>query len=371
MYITLEKLRELRVPLARPSSATKSDGALSFLPGPVDIHPDVVAALGSPPISHRDLAFMSEVEGLKRTLCEIVRATHVEVLLGSGTLANDVVAGQLSLLMGHGVVMSNGEFGDRLIDHASRAGLVFATERLEWGAPFDAAAIDHVLARHPDAEWVWMVNLETSTGVANDLQHLVARAGERSARVAADCVSAIGTVDVDATGVYLMTGVSGKGIGSFPGLSMVFHGGALRRHTRIPRYLDLSLYADAGSVPFTQSSNLVRALGVASRRTMLRGGLADLQRLGSWLRGELRDRGLTLVAAEHVSTPIVTIALGPSHSSVEIGEALQERGFALSFRSTYLRTRNWIQIAVLGDCSRKKLRALLAAWDDVVQRSNT
>jgi aspartate aminotransferase-like enzyme len=104
---------------------------------------------------------------------------------------------------------------------------------------------------------------------------------------------------------------------------------------------------------------------------MLRGGLADLQRLGSWLRGELRDRGLTLVAAEDVATPIVTIDLGPSHSSVEIGEALQERGFALSFRSTYLRTRNWIQIAVLGDCSRKKLRALLAAWDDVVQRSNT
>ena len=48
------------------------------------------------------------------------------------------------------------------------------------------------------------------------------------------------------------------------------------------------------------------------------------------------------------------------------------RGFALNYRSDYLKRRNWIQIALMGECSREKVRRLLAAWDDARQRfSNT
>jgi len=58
----------------------------------------------------------------------------VQILSGSGTLANDVVAARLSLLEGsRGLILSNGEFGDRLLDHARRARLNFATLRLPWG----------------------------------------------------------------------------------------------------------------------------------------------------------------------------------------------------------------------------------------------
>ena len=35
-------------------------------------------------------------------------------------MANDAIAGQLSLISGTGLVLSNGEFGNRLIDHATR-----------------------------------------------------------------------------------------------------------------------------------------------------------------------------------------------------------------------------------------------------------
>ena len=59
----------------------------------------------------------------KRRLCEITDAPNVEILLGSGTLANDMVAAQLSVHSEPGLILSNGEFGDRLIDHARRFGL--------------------------------------------------------------------------------------------------------------------------------------------------------------------------------------------------------------------------------------------------------
>ena len=373
MYITIEALRELRVPFTRPARTAGPPDAVSFLPGPVDVHPDVFAAVSTPPVSHRDTAFLTELALVKETLCAIVGASNVEILLGSGTLANDVVAGQLSRQSGPGLVLANGEFGERLIDHASRAGLVFDEERYPWGVPIDHEEIDRALSRHESARWVWLVHLETSTGVLNDVSYLVSHASERGISVAADCVSSVGTVPVDARRLQFATAVSGKGIASLPGLAMVFHRGGLARHPRLPRYMDLALYAEADSVPFTQSSNLVRALAVAARRTLARGRFGDVARLAPWLRQELRARGLTLVAPDAVAAPgIVTIALGDDESSTALGDALRARGFALNYRSGYLQRRNWIQIALMGECSREKVRRLLAALDETRQRfSNT
>ena len=64
----------------------------------------------------------------------------MQILVGSGTLANDVVAAQLSLDPGPGLVVTNGEFGERLADHARRMHLPHEALVFEWGEPFDARA---------------------------------------------------------------------------------------------------------------------------------------------------------------------------------------------------------------------------------------
>ncbi len=62
--------------------------------------------------------------------------------MGSGTLANDVVAGQLSLLGGRGLILSNGEFGERLMDQARRLNLKFDALKFDWGKPLDLAMVE-------------------------------------------------------------------------------------------------------------------------------------------------------------------------------------------------------------------------------------
>ncbi|EEM11182.1 Acetyltransferase, GNAT [Bacillus pseudomycoides] len=57
-------------------------------------------------------------------------------MLGTGTLANDSIALQLKLLKGRGFVLTNGEFGNRLIKQAIRANLSFDTYEREMGRPF-------------------------------------------------------------------------------------------------------------------------------------------------------------------------------------------------------------------------------------------
>ena len=81
----------------------------------------------------------------KTLLCQLVRAQRVEILLGSGTLANDVIAAQLSLLAAPGIILNNGEFGSRLVDHARRFGLSFQAIEIEWGGGFDRDQVRQII----------------------------------------------------------------------------------------------------------------------------------------------------------------------------------------------------------------------------------
>src|SRR5262249_4669348 len=152
------------------------------------------------PESHRGQAFGKDFEATRRLLCELVGAEQVQLLLGSGTLANDVVAGQLSLLAGHGLVLSNGEFGDRLIDQARRLALNFEPLEFGWGESFDPAAVRARIANGRVPGWLWAVHCETSTGVLNDLDALKAMCAEYQTKLCMDSISSIGTVPVDLQG---------------------------------------------------------------------------------------------------------------------------------------------------------------------------
>jgi hypothetical protein len=59
-------------------------------------------------------------------------------------------------------------------------------------------------------------------------------------------------------GLYRATVVSGKGVGSIPGLTKVFYQVEVTAHQQpLPRYLEQACYEQIGDVPFTMSSNTV------------------------------------------------------------------------------------------------------------------
>lgn len=140
MYLTLQSVQELFKRLGAPRQPLHSP-TISFLPGPVEIDPKVRKAFEAVPVSHRSEGFLAMVAEVKQHLCGLTGAKGVELLLGSGTLGNEVVAAQLRLLEGQGLMLSNGEFGERLIDHAERQGLSFEVLRAPWGSRYDMAAL--------------------------------------------------------------------------------------------------------------------------------------------------------------------------------------------------------------------------------------
>lgn len=336
---------------------------INFLPGPVAIHDVVRRALAQPPVSHRGAGFMAQVAAIRRDLCRMTDAAHVEILLGSGTLANEAVAAQLSLLPGRGVILVNGEFGARLAGQAKRWRLAFGELAAGWGEPLPLAELRRTLEADPEIRWVWAVHCETSTGVLNDLEGLKTIIGEgadRGVTLCLDGISSIGNVPVDLAGVHLATGVSGKGLASFPGLALVFHAESIAPAPHLPHYLDLGSYAHSESVPFTTSTNLVSALAASLARFAKKDGFATRRSLAAWLRPNLEKLGFAIMAPEPIAAPMVlTLSPPPGVEALALGEALEEQGIWLSYRSGYLVKRNLIQICLMGEHHRWEVEELL------------
>ena len=366
MYVTLETFEVTAREFLRSSPARSfHPSAVNFLPGPVAVRREVRRAFEQAPESHRGEGFKKDFQATKQILCELVRAKNTGLLMGSGTLANDVVAGQLSLLSGRGLVLGNGEFGARLVDHARRFNLSFDALEFPWGKPLDLSVLEKKLAARP--AWLWCVHCETSSGILADLAAIKILCAKNGTKLCLDCVSTVGTMPVDLTGVYLASSSSGKGLRSYPGIAMVFCNHETNSAPdKLPRYIDLGFYTRQSGPPFTFSSNLLHALHAAIKRVNWGKRFIETAEWTAWLRERLIGMGFNLVGNGVLLSPaVITISLPPEMDSRKIGEAMHEVGYLLSYNSEYLRLKNWIQVCLMGECTKEKVVALANALNRV------
>jgi aspartate aminotransferase-like enzyme/ribosomal protein S18 acetylase RimI-like enzyme len=364
MYITAEEV--LAWPDAMNDGAEARSTGANFLPGPVGISVAVQRAMQRTPSSHRAEAFLRQYHETQRRLCDLADARHATMLLGSGTLANDVVAAQISLFDAPGVIVSNGEFGERLIDHATRLRIPHTVVRAPWGEALDYTAVARAM-QHTGAAWLWAVHSETSTGVMNDLEALAAIARAHNAKLALDVISSLGTVPLSLRDVWMASAVSGKALAAFPGVAIVFHDGdTCSAGTRIPRYLDLGFAVSQQGVPFTQSSNLLDALGTSLSEIDWPARFRRLALDGTWLRRAMESRGWRVLAAANHASPAVHTLMPPDGVSTHaVGEQLRDAGWLVSFESGYLCERNWLQLCLMGHYAPEALRAFPIVLDRI------
>jgi aspartate aminotransferase-like enzyme len=353
---------------------------VSLLPGPVAIHPRVAEAFASAPVSHRSPAFIETYERVREQLRAFVGGMDVVLFPGAGTLANDAVAANLKAIFGdaEGVVLANGEFGERLVRQARGAGLCCRPLAFPYGKPWELDAVEAALNGGP--KWVWGVHLETSTGVLNDaaaLQRVAARAG---CAVALDCVSSMGAAPIPAGGELLLlaSGVSGKSFGAYAGLAMVSMSERCRRLLQdkqlCPSFDLLRMREARGPVSTISSPSLfalARALedsyvssdGVMGAARTRR--FAEYRRLGERVRTELRAAGLPPLSAEAVAAPNITTFDLPYAS---FPEECARFGYLIAHESPYLQTRGWGQIATMGDIREETLTRFFEAMGSLMAR---
>jgi aspartate aminotransferase-like enzyme/GNAT superfamily N-acetyltransferase len=354
MYLDLAAFQRVAPRLAM---LTVRPTLVNLLPGPVAMAPAVTAAFAAPAISHRSKTFGAMHRAVCRAMSELTGATSVSLLAGSGTLANDAVAAQLSLLPGRGLVVANGEFGERLLDHARCWQLDAVPHRLAWGEPLDLADLARQLDADPGIRWLWAVACETSTGMLNPSAALTQLCAARGIALCLDAVSAVGAMPIRLDGVRFATCVSGKALGAYPGVALVLANGEPAAPGSLPRYLDLALYRD--TIPFTQSSNLLAALHAALVGTDWSDKFIRIGRAAQALRQGLRQHGFAIVSDDARSAPAVTtLSLPATIDARKLGRRLARSGFLLACESAYLQSRNWLQACLMGTFDDAALTAL-------------
>ena len=219
-------------------------------PGPSEVHPRVLAAMGMPLLGHLDpefVALMDETQKLLRYVFQTENRLTIEV---SGTGSAGMEAAVVNLIEPGDkmLVCVNGVFGARMVDVAQRAGAdVTAIER-PYGEVFDPEEVKAAI-RRTGPKVVGIVHAETSTGAWQPIEEIAQITHDAGALILIDAVTALGGIPVaiDAWGIDAVYSGTQKCLSCPPGLAPVsFSARATEvinsRKTKVQSwYLDMSM----------------------------------------------------------------------------------------------------------------------------------
>ncbi len=220
-------------------------------PGPSDVSPRVLEAMGRPTIGHLDPVFVAMMDELKcllqyafRTRNELTLPVSAPGSAGMETAFVNLVEPGDSV-----IVCQNGVFGLRMQENVERCGATAVIVKDEWGQPVDPNKLEDTLKAHPEARTVAFVQSETSTGVESDTRALVEIAHKHDCLAIVDAVTALGgtPVETDDWKIDAIYAGSQKCLSCTPGLAPVSFSEAAaerirkRRHKVQSWFLDLNL----------------------------------------------------------------------------------------------------------------------------------
>ena len=196
-------------------------------PGPSDIHPRVLEAIGKDTVGHLDpfyLETMNEMQNMLRALMKTENPlTFAVSATGSAgmetAIVNSVEPGDNML------VCINGVFGNRMTDVAERAGANVSNIEKPWGEVFSVDDIVQGIEQSNPAV-VGIVMAETSTGAFQPIEEIAQAVRDAGALLLVDAVTSLGgmNVEVDNWGIDILYSGSQKCLSCPPGLAPVSFG---------------------------------------------------------------------------------------------------------------------------------------------------
>jgi len=141
-----------------------------FIPGPVEVHPDILAAMSQPMTGHRMKEYAELHERVVNGLKEVM-FTDGKVFLATSS-AFGVMEGALRNLVGKRCAcFCNGAFSDKWHDVALRCGKEADAFKFEWGRPVTPEAVEKALSTGL-YDSMTLIHNETSTGVMSPLPEI-------------------------------------------------------------------------------------------------------------------------------------------------------------------------------------------------------
>lgn len=351
-----------------------------FLPGPTEVHPDVLAAQNGPMIGHRGQAIqdlLARIDAGLKTVFDTARPVIVSTSSATGLMEAGVRNGVLG---GRVLSLVNGAFSERFSDIAVSCGHEVDVWEVEWGSVHDPGALADRLASG-GYEAVTLSQSETSTGALQDLEAIAGVVGEHEGTLLlVDSVTGIGGVEVhtdDWSVDYILTG-SQKALALPPGLAFAVAGDAMlersARSTTKGWYFDLEMLHSKivqNQTPATPAVSLLYSLDLQLDRieaeTMQarwERHLAMQQRTLAWV-ATLASSGVDIdVFAQdgHRSPTVTCVATGRAK---EVVAEMRARGWVIGGGYGKLKDTTF-RIGHMGDHTLDQLDELLEQLTDIL-----
>jgi alanine-glyoxylate transaminase/serine-glyoxylate transaminase/serine-pyruvate transaminase len=207
------------------------------VPGPTNIPDEVLQAMHRPAVEIYSEPLIALTDGLLRDLGTVFgTATRPYIYIANGHGAWEAALTNLFSRGDRILVLESGRFAVDWGDAAARLGLEIEVLEGDWRRAVRPEAVAARLRADKRIKAVLAVQIETSTGVANDIAAIgeAIRAVHHDALYVVDTIASLGCVPfaMDAWGVDVAVAASQKGLMSPPGLGFVAAGNRAREAHR-------------------------------------------------------------------------------------------------------------------------------------------
>ncbi len=349
-----------------------------FLPGPTDVHPEVLAAMQRPMIGHRSSAMEQLLAGIAPPLGRVFRTAR-PVLVGTASATGFMEMAVRNGVRRRALSLVNGAFSDRFAKLVGACGKEAIRLDVPLGGAIEPDMLRDALRRTP-VDAVTIVHSETSTGVLQDVESLAAVVREfDDVLLLVDAVTSLAgsPVEPDRWGLdFTFTG-SQKALALPPGLALGVASERMReRAITLPgrgQYFDLVSFEDATrkfQPTNTPALSLFYALETQLGRIELEGGVEARWRRHEDMRRCVEEwsaaRGVRyLHAGGRRSWTVSCLRVPEGKRAAEIVKTLKQQGWTIGSGYGDLKDST-IRIGHMGDHTVDTLRALLALLEPLI-----
>jgi aspartate aminotransferase-like enzyme len=246
-------------------------------PGPVMVPAFVMEAIAQPVMHQRTAAFEAFFESLQGHLQYVFQTTSPVIAMpGTGTFGVEAAIYSFFKPGDQVAIPAMGKFSQRWVAFAMQLGLDVVPIGLSWGQAFTITHTQAVLAEYPHLKGWVLTHVETSTGVAIDLEEIAAAIKQAAPAqlIVVDAICSVGiqTLYTDSWMLDVVVGASQKGflnpagtvfvaIGPLAAQGLVFPAAADYRH--LGHYYR---YILQGGYPFTPPTQMLYGVNAALQR---------------------------------------------------------------------------------------------------------
>ena len=326
--------------------------SLLMIPGPIEFDLDVLEQMGKPTSSHVDPEFIDNfgraIENMK--LLFQCKEGQPFIIAGSGTLAMDIAACNLTEPGDNVLQLITGYFGERMKNIFERYGANVTQITSPTGQVQDLAEVEKVL-QQKKYKLMAITHVDTSTGVLNRVKEFTKLAKKYGVLVIVDgvCSVAAEELKMDEWGIDVAFTASQKAVGVPPGLALLVASNAAmeafaKRTKPVANYYAdwanwlpvMQAYENRKAAYFgTPAVNLVNALDVSLQKILKEGldqRLLRHQKISKAFKSAMTAMGLRQIpvspdiAANTMTAPFYPKGINPG----EFLNAVRDEGVVLA-----------------------------------------